>query len=172
MEPIPAPEPYTLPLTLRIDRSVPVNMSILSLTVILLFVSAITNPPGTLAGWMLCFLITAGLLLVCFFFVLPAIRLTGDRISYRELFFWKDIEYTRITGVRYYFRDTWTFWTSGPVIELSMDSGDRIAMQFGSFISPAHLPVIYDVLKKKAPQAGLRNSPGVFFSRPDAIVGS
>jgi hypothetical protein len=82
------------------------------------------------------------------------------------------MEYTEITRVRYYYRDTWTFWSSGPVLELSGKSGDRIAMQFGPFISPAHLAVVYDVLKKKAPQANLRNSAGVFFSRPDAIVGS
>jgi hypothetical protein len=167
------PGPYVLPLTLRMDGSLPVNMSITSLSIlafITYFAAAIANSPGSIAGWMLCFLITAGLLIVCYFFVMPAVRLAGDRISYREFFFWKEMEYTRITGVRYYYRDTWTFWTSGPVLELSGNSGDRIAMQFGTFISPVHLPVIYDVLKKKAPRADLRNSPGVFFSHPDTIV--
>jgi hypothetical protein len=110
-------------------------------------------------------------LIAGFFFVMPAVRLTGDRISYREFFFWQEMEYAEITGVRYYYRDTWTVWSSGPVLELSGKSGDRIAMQFGPFISPAHLAVVYDVLNKKAPQANLRNSPGVFFARPDEMVG-
>jgi hypothetical protein len=123
MQPIPAPEPYTLPLTLRMDGSVPINMSaplLLVLAVMTYIASAVANPPGSLAGWMPCFLITAGLLLGCFFFVMPAVRLTEDRISCRVLFFWNGMEYTRITAVRYYYRDTWTFWTSGPVLGSGM----------------------------------------------------
>lgn len=169
------PGPYVLPLTLRMDGSVPVNMPIpylLVLFVIMPVAAALATLPITIAGWMLFFLITAGLLLACFFFVMPAVQLTEDRISYREWFFWKEMEYRRITAVRYYYRDTWTVWDSGPVLELFGDNGDRITMKFGTFISPAHLPVIYDVLRKKVPQANLRNSPGVFFAHPDATVRS
>jgi hypothetical protein len=166
------PGPYSLPLTLRGNPAFIFSVSVFFLPFIAYFVylAAYANPTGSVEVWVFFSLIIAVLLLPYLFLILPAVRLTEDGISYRRHFFWKEMEYSRITAVRYYYRDTSTDWNSGPVLELSGDSGDRIAMQFGTFISPAHLAVIYNVLKKKAPQAGLRNSPGVFFARPDTIV--
>ena len=157
-------QPYLLPLTLRVKLSIFITASVIILPLIAYFVSlaAFGRLPEDLVGCVFFFLVTAGLLHVYLSLVLPAIRLTGDRICYRKRFFWKEMEYSRITAVRFYYQDTWIAWTSGPVLELSGDNGETITMSFCTLISPENLPVIYDVLKKKAPRAGLRNSPGVF----------
>ncbi|OPX63189.1 MULTISPECIES: hypothetical protein [unclassified Methanoregula] len=168
------PGPYSLPLTLRVNPVFFFTMSVIFLPLIahFFYLAAFAYSTETMEVRVFFSLIIAGLLLVYLFFIMPAIRLTEDRISCRHHFFWNEMEYSRITAVRYCYHDTQTAWDSGPVIELSGESGERITMKFGMFISPLHLPVIYDVLKKKASRAGLRNSPGVFFAYPDTTAGS
>jgi hypothetical protein len=168
------PEPYTLPLTLGVDRGSSILLSVLFLPVIagILYFGVFLSPPQNLATWVFFFLITGGFLIGYLALVMPAIRLSGDRISCRDHFFAKEMEYRRITAVRYYYRDTWSAWDSGPVLELSADTGDMITISLGMFISSEHLPLIYDVLKKNAPRANLPQSPREFFARPGTIVAS
>jgi hypothetical protein len=166
-------EPYTLPLILRIDRVSSIIVSVLFLPLIaaIFYFGVFLSPPANLATRVFFLLITGFFLLGYLAFVMPAIRLTEDRISLRTWFFWKELEYTRITVVRFYCRNSYPGWDSEPVLELSGDTGDRITLSFGILISADHLPVIYDVLKKRAPQAGLGKSAEEFFTHPDAIAG-
>lgn len=158
------PGPYQLPLTLRMGLGTFIALSVLFLPFIGIAIFS-TWLPGPLAG--------AGVGLLYLNTITQGIRLTEDRISYREWFFSKEMEYQRITAVRYhYYKSTWAFWNWGPALELSGDSGDTITMKFGTLINPEHLPVIYDVLKKNAIRADLRNSPEEFFAHPGAIAGS
>jgi hypothetical protein len=169
------PEPYTLPLTLRVARSTFMFWSILCLPIIaaMVYFAAIGSPPPNMVTWALVFLMIGGFSLLYLYFILPAIRLTEDKISYREHFFSKEMEYTTITAIRYYYRDSRSVWDSGPVLELSGDNGDKITMRFvNSFISPKNLPIIYDVLKKNASRAGIHKSPEEFFAHPDITAGS
>jgi hypothetical protein len=162
------PEPYTLPLILRVNRGLFLAVTILCLPVIppLSYFIVFANPPVDIVGRVVMLLVAAFFLLWYLYMIMPAILLTDDKISYRERFFWKDMGYTRITAVRFYYTDTRSTWTSGPVLELSGDNGDRITMKFGVFISPANLPIVYDVLKKKASLADLQKSPEEFFAHP------
>jgi predicted outer membrane lipoprotein len=123
--------------------------------------------------WVLGLPLAAGVGLLYLNAITHEIRLTEDRISYREWFFSKEMEFQRITAVRYcYYKNTWAFWNWGPVLELSGDSGDTITISFGTLINPERLPVIYDVLKKHALRADLRKSPEEFFRDPDPTAGS
>jgi hypothetical protein len=162
------PEPYSLPLTLRVNRGLFLTVTILCLPVIppLSYFIVFANPPTDVVGRVVMLLLAAFFLLWYLYMIMPAIRLTEDKISSREHFFSKEMEYARITAVRFYYTDSRSTWTSGPVLELSGDTGDKITMKFGAFISPKHLPIIYDVLKKKAGQAGLQKSPEEFFAHP------
>jgi hypothetical protein len=162
------PKRYTLPLTLRIDRASFITISVIFLPLIAAILSfgVVFSPPPNLATWALFILITVFFLLLYLAMSLPAIRLTEDRISCRKWFFWKVIEYTKITKVRFYYRPSWPSWDSNPILELSGDTGDTITVNFGMIISVDHIPVIYDVLKKKAGLAVLNKSPEEFFAHP------
>lgn len=162
------PEQYSLPLTLRINRGPFIGLSVFFLPLIaaILWFGVVLSPPPNLVTWVLFIVITAFFLLPYLSMILPAIRLTEDRISCRKWFFWKEMEYARITGVRFSYRN------SDPMLELSGDTGNRMTVEFGGFISPEHLPIVYDVLKKKAGLAGLHQSPEEFFAHPDVNAGS
>jgi hypothetical protein len=158
------PGPYRLPLTLRMSLGTFVALSVLFLPSIgiLIFSPWMPGPP-----------LGAGIGLLYLNTITQGIRLTEDRISYRKWFFSKGMEFQRITAVRYYYyQNTWAFWNWGPVLELSGDSGDTITMKFGTLINPEHLPVIYDVLRKNAIRADLRNSPEEFFAHPNTMAGN
>jgi len=163
------PELYMLPLTLRMNQDsstiwyATLPLVIAGLVMVALFANALMNIPG----WVMCLVGIAGVLLWYLLYYVPEIRLTEDRISYREKFFWKEMEFSRITAVRYYYRDR-SFMDSGPMLELSGDTGDTITMRFGMNPRPANLWITYDVLKKKACRAGLGNSAEEFFSHPCA----
>ena len=160
------PESYTLPRTLRINRGPFIARSVFFLPLIaaIFLFGIVLNPPPNLVTWVLFIVIIAFFLLPYLSMILPAIRLTEDRISCRKWFFWKEMEYARITGVRFSYR------SSNPVLEISGDAGDRMTLSFGMIISPEHLPVIYDVLKKKSCRADLGKSPEEFFAHPDVPV--
>jgi hypothetical protein len=56
----------------------------------------------------------------------------------------------------------------GPVLELSGNTEEKITLIFDyQLISPENLPLIYDVLKRKAGLANLNQSPEEFFAHPD-----
>lgn len=167
------PEPYTLPLTLPKDNGGFNTILIIFLLIIIPGSLILTVFPGPI-GWVFCFLLIACYWLGYYLVIRDGweVGLTEDRISYRERSSRKEMEYTRITGVRYYRRDTGSEAGLEQILELSGDNGDTITISFGKNPDPENIGIIYDVLKTKAPQAGLRNSPGVFFDQPDAIVNS
>jgi hypothetical protein len=165
------PGSYTLPLTLRVARKTFIFRIVVFLMGIgfLLFLF-ITHPPSDMGSWISFSLMWAVFLLISLPLILPPIRLTEDRISYRKIFFWKTLEYERISAVRFYYLDPVS--GMGPVLELSGNAGDTITMSFDyQLISPENLPIIYDVLKKKAGLVALNKSPEEFFAHPDAMVG-
>lgn len=168
------PEPYMLPLTLRMnqDSSTIWYVTIPLLIVVLFIIATISQPIMNIPGWMVFLVGITAFLLVYLIYIRPAVRLTKDRISYREWFFWKEMEYTRITAIRYYYQDLSSTLDSGQMLELSGDSGKTITMRFGMGFSPGNLWVIYDVLKKKAGRADLGKSPEEFFAHPDVSAGS
>lgn len=165
------PESYTLPLTLWVTRKTFISRIVVFLLGIafLLFLF-ITHPPSDMGSWISFSLMGAVFLLIFLPLILPPIRLTEDRISYRKNFFWKTLEYGKINAVRFYYLDPVS--GMGPVLELSGNTGDTITMSFDyQLISPENLPIIYDVLKKKAGLVTLNKSPEEFFANPDATVG-
>ena len=165
------PGPYTLPLTLPKDKGGFRTILIIFLLIILPGSLLFTVFPGPV-GWVVCFLLIACYWLGYYIFIRPGweVRLTEDRISYQEHSSGKEMEYKRITAVRYYRRDTGAEAGLEQILELSGDNGDTITISFGTNPGPENIGIIYDVLKKKAPRADLRNSPGVFFAHPDTIV--
>jgi hypothetical protein len=52
------------------------------------------------------------------------------------------------------------------MLELSGNSGEKIAINLLPFISPVYLSILYDALQKNAHQAGLRKSGEEFFADP------
>jgi len=167
--------PYTLPLSLRKNRRSFIAGSVIILLICTapwLYLAASTDPAGDPATWIMCLLFAAFFGLVFLGVLSDKILLTEDRISCRKWFLWKEMEYRRITAVQFHYRDSRSAWESDPMLELFGDTGDRITMKFGGFISPEHLPVIYDVLKKNTCQANLNKSPEEFFAHPDATAGS
>jgi hypothetical protein len=164
------PQSYSLPLTLRTNEHPFSFWLIISafLTAGLVITAIFINTMMNMAGWVVLLVGVGGIAFAYFWDSLPAIRLTEDRISCREQTSWKEMEYTQITVVRFYNRDGSSDPDSAPVLELSGDSGDTITIGPGMFANPGNIWIIYDVLKKKAPQAGLRNSPQVFFYHPEA----
>jgi hypothetical protein len=166
MQPIPAPEPYTLPLTMRITRR-----DIIMLFLFFLFLSGLSgfggfaDSSGTMEWRMFSFLFSAGILLFCLDLITREIRLTEDKISYRAGFSWKEMEYSRITAVRYYYQETGM--ASLPALELTGDSGNTIIVGIDSFDSPKNRFIIYDVLKKKATRAGIYKPMVEFYTVPE-----
>jgi hypothetical protein len=168
------PEPYTLPLTLPKDKGGFRIILIIFLLIIIPGSLIFTVFPGPV-GWVCCFLLIACYWLGYYLVIRDGweVGLTEDRISYRDRSSRKEMEYTRITAVRYYRRNTDSSYVGlEQILELSGDNGDTITIRFGPNPDPENIGIIYDVLKKKAHQAGLRNSPGVFFAHPEAIVSS
>lgn len=135
-------------------------------------IATISNAMMNIPAWVVWLVGLSCILLWHFWDFGPAIRLTEDRISYRQQLSWTDMEYSRIAAVRYYYWGTSSKRESPPLLELSGDNGDTITINIGMFDNQGNIWIIYDVLKKKAPQAGLRNSPGVFFAYQGATAGS
>ncbi|NMB78319.1 MAG: hypothetical protein GYA23_04420 [Methanomicrobiales archaeon] len=166
------PQPYTLPLTLPKNKSDFKTIVIIFLLIILPGSLLFTIFPGPI-GWVVCFLLIAGYWLGYYFVIRSGwkIRLCEDRICYQERSSRKEMEYQRITGVRYYRQETGLEEGLEQVLELTGDNGDTITISFGTSPNPESLGILYDVLKKKAPGANLGNSPGVFFYHPDGTAG-
>jgi uncharacterized membrane protein YobD (UPF0266 family) len=166
MLPIPEPEPYTLPLTLRVDRGSFIIWSVICMPLIAatLYFGIILNPPPNMQTWVLLLLIIAILGISYLVLIMPRIRLTEDRIFYRDLFFWKEIQYERITGIRF------SSHYHSLVLELPQDTDHKITINLSPVISPANLSIIYDVLKKRAGLADFHTSSVEFFAVPGATA--
>ena len=165
-------ESYTLPLTLWVARKTFISRIVVFLLgIVFLLFLFITSPSPDMGSWISFSLMWAVFLLIFLPLLMPPIRLTEDRISYRKNFFWKTLEYERISAVRFYYLDPVS--GMGPALELSGNTGDKITMSFDhQLISPENLPIIYDVLKKKTGLAALNKSPEEFFAHPGETAGS
>ena len=89
MQPLPAPEPYTLPLTIRIDRSLFILLSVIFLPGIagLFNFAAFTDPPDNIAEWIFFILMLAFFSLIYLYIITLEIRLTEDKVSIGRWFY-------------------------------------------------------------------------------------
>jgi len=145
------PEPYTLPLTLT-GRS---GLNIIWIICLLIIVPGsliLTVFPHPIA-WAFCFLLMACYWLGYLIAIMPGgeVRLTEDRISYYEQSCWKEMEYRRITAVRYYRRNKSLKAGLEQILVLFGDNGDTITMNFGTNPHPEYSGIINDMLRKNAP---------------------
>ena len=172
MPPIPVPESYTLPYVILINRIPFIAMSVIfvPLIVAILYVLALGYPSNNTVGWVLDLLIATGFGLFYTGFISHKILLSENKLSCRQWFFTKEMEYANISGIRYY---SWhsTRGIDSPMLELSGNTGEKITINLLPFVNPVNLSILYDVLKKNAHQADIRKSREEFFSEPDDHTG-
>jgi hypothetical protein len=125
---------YTLPYILRINRIPFIALSVIFVPLIsvIAFELISTGPGNDPVGW------AAGLAIAVIFalfwlgFITQQIRLSDDRLSYRKWFVAKEMDYSSLSEISFYYREMGR-GIHAPFVELSGSVGEKMAINMLPF---------------------------------------
>jgi hypothetical protein len=165
-------ETVVLPHVIRINRIPFIAMTAIfpPLITAILVALAWGNPLKDIIGW------CAGLLIAIVFsiwylaFITQEIRLSEQKISYRQWFFLKEMQYGGISEIRCYYRYV-KRGPDRPVLEILGKSGETIPINLLPFLNRKNMLDIFNVLQGHVPQADLKKCWKELFSESDDSAG-